>query len=56
VLAFSLVFFIVKVLLRVTVAIPFASVAAALILAGEASLGLLLLGRVFDRLDVSAEL
>jgi ABC-2 type transport system permease protein len=56
VLAFSLVFFVMKVLLTVTVAIPFASVAAALILTGEASLGLLLLGRVFDRLDVSAEL
>jgi len=56
VLTFSLVFFVMKVLLTVTVAIPFASVAAALILAGEASLGLLLLGRVFDRLDVSAEL
>jgi hypothetical protein len=56
VLAFSLVFFIAKVLLTViTLAIPLASVAAALILAGEATLGFLLLGRFFDRFDISAE-
>lgn len=55
-LAFILVFFVVKVLLTVTTAIPLASVAASLILAGEAALGLLVLGRFFDKLDVSAEL
>jgi len=40
----------------VTAAIPLASFAAALVLAGEGALGLLLLGRIFDGLDVSAEL
>ena len=55
VLGFVLVLVVMKVLLPVTVAIPFASITAALILAGEATLGLLLLGRVFDRFDVSAE-
>jgi hypothetical protein len=31
-------------------------VATAILLAGEAALGLMLLGRLFDRFDVSAEL
>ena len=54
-LAFLLVFLLIKLLLGVTAAIPLASFAAALVLAGEAALGLLLLGRFFDRLDISAE-
>ena len=54
-LAFALVFFVIKMALPLTLAIPFASVSAALVLAGEAALGLLLLGRIFDRFDVSSE-
>ena len=38
-----------------TIAFPFASFAAALVLAGEAVLGFFLLGRVFDRFDISSE-
>jgi hypothetical protein len=56
ILGFTLVFLLMKtLLLPVPMAIPFASLSAAVILAGEATLGLLLLGRFFDRLDVSAE-
>jgi len=57
VLAFGAVFVLVKFLVSsVSVAIPLASLAAALVIGGEAALGLLLLGRIFDRLDVSSEL
>lgn len=56
VIAFLLVFFVGKLLLGVNVTIPLASLAAALVLAVEAGLGLILLGRLFERFDVSAEL
>jgi hypothetical protein len=35
--------------------VPFAALAAALILAVEAGLGVLLLGRLFERFDVTEE-
>jgi hypothetical protein len=52
---FTGVFFLVKWLLGTTLAIPLASIAAAIVLAVEASLGVMLLGWLFDRFDVSAE-
>ena len=55
VLAFALAFFFGQLLLGVTAAIPFAAIIAALVISGEAALGLVLLGQVFDRLDISAE-
>ena len=50
------VFFLAKMLLGTALAIPLASVAAAIVLAVEAALGILLLGWLFKRFDVSAEL
>ena len=38
-----------------TVVIPFGLIAAAVIIGAEAAVGLLLLGKIFDRFDVSAE-
>jgi hypothetical protein len=54
---FTLLFFLgVKLLLLPTaLVIPLASLAAAVVLAAEAGLGLLLLGWLFERFDVSAE-
>ena len=52
---FAGIFFLVKMLLGTAVAIPLASIAAAIVLAAEAGLGILLLGWLFDRFDVSAE-
>ncbi|MGD0261437.1 MAG: putative ABC exporter domain-containing protein [Verrucomicrobiota bacterium] len=49
------VFFLGKMLLGTALAIPFASIAAAIVLAVEAALGIMLLGWLFDRFDVSAE-
>ena len=54
-LAFTAVFLPLKYLTGWVVAVPPASVAAAVVLAIEAALGLILLGRLFDRLDLSAE-
>ena len=48
-------FFFVKYLAGVVLAVPVASVAAALVLALEAGLGVMLLGWLFGRLDLSAE-
>jgi hypothetical protein len=56
VVAFLIVFFVGKLLLGIHVTIPLASLAAALVLAAEAGLGLMLLGWLFERFDVSAEL
>jgi ABC-2 type transport system permease protein len=56
VVAFGAVFFASKLMFGQTVAIFTASVAAALILAAEAALGVVLLGRLFERFDVSSEL
>jgi Putative ABC exporter len=53
---FAAVFFLVKMLLGLALAISLASIAAALVLAGEAAVGVALLGWLFERFDVSAEL
>jgi hypothetical protein len=52
---FAGVFFLVKLLLGTATAIPLAAIAAAIVLALEAALGIVLLGWLFDRFDVSAE-
>jgi hypothetical protein len=55
-IAFGAVLFFSEMLFGRAVAIVLASAFAACILAAEASLGIVLLGRLFDRLDVSSEL
>ena len=52
---FAGVFFPVKMLLGRAAAIPLAAIAAAVVLAVEAALGVMLLGWLFERFDVSAE-
>jgi ABC-2 type transport system permease protein len=52
---FAGVFFLAKMLLATAIAIPLAAIAAALVLAVEAVLGIVLLGWLFERFDVSAE-
>jgi hypothetical protein len=52
---FAGVFFLVKMLLPTAVAIPLAALAAAVVLAAEAGLGIMLLGWLFERFDVAAE-
>jgi ABC-2 type transport system permease protein len=52
---FARVFFLVKMLLGTATAIPLASIAAAIVLAVEAGLGVMLLGWLFERYDVSEE-
>ena len=52
---FAGVFFLVRMLLGAATAIPLASIVAAVVLALEAALGVVLLGRLFDRFDISAE-
>jgi len=51
----TLIFFIAKFATNVLLAVPAASVAAAVVLAIEAGLGIMLLGRLFERFDVSSE-
>jgi hypothetical protein len=53
---FAIVFFIAKLALGMAFAVPLASLAAAVALAVEVGLGLLLLGRLFERFDLSSEL
>jgi hypothetical protein len=55
-IVFALVFFLLKIWLDLAIALPAASAAAALVLAAEGALGLLVLGRLFERFDVSAEI
>jgi hypothetical protein len=55
-LAFAAVFLVLRFALNPSVAIPFASLAAGAILAVEIGLGVWLLGRWFERFDISAEL
>jgi hypothetical protein len=50
------VFFLARKLLGLAIAIPLASITAAVVLAAEATLGILLLGWLFNRFDVSAEM
>ena len=52
---FALVFFVGHTFADPSVVIPVASVVAAVVLAVEGSIGLLLLGRFFERLDLSTE-
>ena len=52
---FAGLFFLVKMLAGMAIAIPLASIAAALVLALEATLGIMLLGWLFDRFNVTAE-
>lgn len=52
---FLAVFFLMKFLAGLGLAIPLASIVAAVILAGEAALGLMLLGKLFEKFDLSAE-
>jgi hypothetical protein len=53
---FAGLFFLITSSLGSTAAVPCASVAAATVLAGEAALGLMLVGKLFERLDLSAEM
>jgi len=54
-LAFTAVYFALKLALGPVVPVPFAALAAALVLALEAALGLRLLGWLFERFDVAEE-
>jgi hypothetical protein len=53
--AFALVFFALRGVLGPAGAVPVASVASVAVLAAEAAAGVLVLGRIFDRFDSSAE-
>jgi hypothetical protein len=55
-IAFTVIFLIAKLALSTFLAMPVASAGAAIVLAVEAALGLQLLGRLFERFDVCAEL
>ena len=54
-LVFAIVYFSLKLVLGPIAPVPIASLAAALVLAVEASLGVRLLGRLFERFDVTEE-
>jgi hypothetical protein len=54
-LVFAAVYFPLKLAFGPITPIPFASLAATIILAVEAGLGVLLLGRLFERFDVTEE-
>jgi hypothetical protein len=54
-LAFTLAFLPTKLAVGWVMAVPLASVSAAIVLGMEGALGLMLLGRLFERLDLSAE-
>jgi hypothetical protein len=54
-LAFAGVFFLLKITVGMAVAVPFASLAGAIVLAVEAGLGVMLLGKLFERFDVTEE-
>ena len=54
-LAFAAVYFLLKLALGPFMPVPFASLAAAIIVAAEAGFGVMLLGRLFDRFDVTEE-
>ena len=49
------IFFLARKPLGMAIAIPLTSITAAVVLSAEATLGILLLGWLFDRFDVSAE-
>jgi len=54
-IAFIGIFFLLKLALGYAAAVPFAALVAAIILAVEAGFGVMLLGRLFERFDVSEE-
>jgi hypothetical protein len=54
-IAFTGVFFLMKLALGDAAAVPFAALVATIILAVEAGFGVMLLGRLFERFDVSEE-
>ena len=54
-IAFAGVFFLLKFALGYAAAVPFAALAAAIILAVEAGFGVMLLGKLFERFDVTEE-
>ena len=54
-LAFVGVLFLLKLALGYAAAVPFAALAATIILAVEAGFGVMLLGKLFERFDVSEE-
>jgi hypothetical protein len=54
-IAFTVVLFLLKFALGYTAAVPFAALAATIILAVEAGFGVMLLGKLFERFDVSEE-
>ena len=54
-IAFIGVFFLLKLALGYAAAVPFAALVATIILAVEAGFGMMLLGKLFERFDVSEE-
>jgi ABC-2 type transport system permease protein len=54
-IVFGVIFFIFRLALSLSLVIPLASIAAALVLGAEGAFGVLLLGRLFERFDVAAE-
>ncbi len=54
-IAFAAVYFVGRIFMGNFAAVPVGSLAAALVLAGEAAAGVMLLGKLFERLDLSAE-
>jgi hypothetical protein len=54
-LAFVVVFFLLKLALSLAVVVPLASLAAAVVVGVEAGFGVMLLGKLFDRFDVTEE-
>jgi ABC-2 type transport system permease protein len=54
-IAFGVVFFVVRLVLPLSLVIPLASLAAALVLGVEGAFGVLLLGKLFERFDVATE-
>jgi ABC-2 type transport system permease protein len=54
-IAFGVVFFVVRLVLPLSLVIPIASLAAALVLGAEGAFGVLLLGKLFERFDIAAE-
>ena len=54
-LAFAGIFFLLKLAVGLVAAVPFAALAAAVVLAMEAGFGVMLLGKLFERFDVTEE-
>ncbi len=54
-MAFAVVYFAGRLVLGTYGALPVGALAAAAVMAGEAALGVMLLGKLFERLDLSSE-